>query len=898
MADTERRDIYQCVYAPAQPAEGETPLPEGPRAVLKVSSLRVAFANVALRKQVVGQLGKVGVAGLELASLFSMDDDELTPDQWKLLAQTPVATVAELARAAVDAEAGIVMKAAAEYQKAWADAEEKLKAGGAESAPATGKEGDSASGVVPSVPTDDDGAPVVPAVSSAGGPPDPLGALLGLVVGAISSATTTVLGATGLGPPSLLASASRVQGTPAATVYVRPASEAAGRPPQGTVWAQPAGVQPPPATLPNPPTPVIPVAVPLDPRTLTRRASEYVERRRRVVRALADAVTIEPVGWLHLERVEMTPTEAVPGAFVQALTLLPGETIRITHREWSRTDTEFTKLVATSLETATEDAISEKSELTESTMAQRQHSQAFNASLSASGNFGFMSIAANAGVQINNNESNSQNVSRQRTREATRKASSRAKQEHKVSFRVASAYELEDTTYREIHNAEADAVRWDFHRLLQKWDVELYRYDRRLTYDIVVPEPGSFLLRRYIELENVERALAEPFNLPVSPSALNDDTWTWYRDTYRAPIEPPPAREVPCQGHEQVTYGGQQVNGVGYVELSLSDGYQFDPSRFVVAEGEAWKDRRPDRGGGTRVGVIDAMKADNVSRLHASRGGSRYSWRFSFWWFDGPQNGQMMDIGVVGVGRRSARLLEAWQTSSFERLLEAAKSAHEDRQHTLERERDRLRRELDGRDVLDLRRIEREELMKAVLRWMLGPEFDFFPETVSTPLDGGPGGEGALYDERGRVRLEVYETTMRHGALIRFLHDAIEWESVNFVLYPYFWSDHRRWDLKQRLMNADALHWSFLKSGAARVVLTIRPGFEPAWLNLVEAGVGNGVPADHPYVTIATEMARRANQAGHREGGSARPPGESRIDFWTEYTPTGALHVKRAPSSP
>src|SRR5204863_7787833 len=45
----------------------------------------------------------------------------------------------------------------------------------------------------------------------------------------------------------------------------------------------------------------------------------------------------------------------------------------------------------------------------------------------------------------------------------------------------------------------------------------------------------------------------------------------------------------------------------------------------------------------------------------------------------------------------------------------------------------------------------------------------------------------------------------------------------------------------------------------ARVVLTIRPGFEPSFTSLVETGAFNSLPGPHPYVTIAQEIQNFAN---------------------------------------
>ena len=47
----------------------------------------------------------------------------------------------------------------------------------------------------------------------------------------------------------------------------------------------------------------------------------------------------------------------------------------------------------------------------------------------------------------------------------------------------------------------------------------------------------------------------------------------------------------------------------------------------------------------------------------------------------------------------------------------------------------------------------------------------------------------------------------------------------------------------------------FLRAGSARVVLTIRPGFEPAFTALIEAGsFSKELPPNHPYMEVAKEI--------------------------------------------
>ena len=202
-------------------------------------------------------------------------------------------------------------------------------------------------------------------------------------------------------------------------------------------------------------------------------------------------------------------------------------------------------------------------------------------------------------------------------------------------------------------------------------------------------------------------------------------------------------------------------------------------------------------------------------------------------------------------------------------------------------------------DALTLRKLEREEIMKGFLRWTFGPTFDFAPAVA-----------GPLYNADGSVFSKGIQATMLdHGRMISFLHQAIEWENMNYFLYPYFWSQASTWHERLRLSANDPIHEAFLRSGAARVVLTIRPGWEKAFLTFLATLSMNAVlPDDHPYMTIAQELESYAktNYPGivpanpeEVDPDKATEAAEGiLIGAWYEYTPTSGVDIKIGEAAP
>jgi hypothetical protein len=624
-------------------------------------------------------------------------------------------------------------------------------------------------------------------------------------------------------------------------------------------------------------------------------------RKRDVLRSIDLLGTAEPLGFLHLERMQFTPVGYVRGELVYSLPLVPGETVRLSHREWSRTETEFATLVATSVETARDDALAEKSELTESATTQQQHTSAFNSSVTASGGFGPVNVSSSVGYNAANSDSRSRTQSSKHAQEITKSASTRSKEEHKVTFRVTTTSEQEDVSFREITNATASSARWDYHRLMRKWRIDLYRYDIRLTYDVILPEPGSYLLRTYLEIADLDRRLRTGFELHGSdevhfhgsPDEITGRNWEALAAFYDVALDPPPPLYRKAQANTTQTFDTQLV-GEDYLTITLPEGYHF---MWIQPD-----DPRPALrdGGGGLLGHIDPFTSRNQQILRAGARTNSFDWRYLYDWADGnaPPKGSSLALGLNALGTVDQRTVAAWQQAQYAKILDAAKVRFEAYQQRVAMRRAELVARLDRDDALALRKIEREEIMKGVLRWVLGHHFEFYPAGLPD-LDTGYVSDLDYYsDETGRVKGRFLDggrsadLLARYTQQIRFLQTAIEWENINYILYPYFWTDTERWDAKQSLYHPDFEHRTFLRAGAARVVLTLRPQFEKAFLTFMETGrLDHLLDANHPYITVADELKAYATTNDRYTTPANEEKPENLVDTWFEYTPTGALDV-------
>jgi hypothetical protein len=97
---------------------------------------------------------------------------------------------------------------------------------------------------------------------------------------------------------------------------------------------------------------------------------------------------------------------------------------------------------------------------------------------------------------------------------------------------------------------------------------------------------------------------------------------------------------------------------------------------------------------------------------------------------------------------------------------------------------------------------------------------------------------------------------------VKFFEQAFEWNLMSYFFYPFYWAPRPKWeDLYNVEEVDDPLFRSFLQSGMARVIITVRPGFEELvnWY-MATGQVWNGgqVPTmnDPLFISIVAELSQ------------------------------------------
>jgi hypothetical protein len=115
---------------------------------------------------------------------------------------------------------------------------------------------------------------------------------------------------------------------------------------------------------------------------------------------------------------------------------------------------------------------------------------------------------------------------------------------------------------------------------------------------------------------------------------------------------------------------------------------------------------------------------------------------------------------------------------------------------------------------------------------------------------------------KGQEPVLNLKNTFHVAPQIRFFENCFEWTNMTYVLYPYFWGRKAGWTDALRISDADPDFAAFLRAGAARVQVPVRPGFEKAAAYFAKTGKiwnGNDAPmiGDDLYVAIIDEITEK-----------------------------------------
>jgi hypothetical protein len=540
-----------------------------------------------------------------------------------------------------------------------------------------------------------------------------------------------------------------------------------------------------------------------------------------------------------LMTVRETLTGYVPVDVAYVENVMPGEKFVRTHR--NEVETELT----TEIENETNSKEQRDRETTDKFELQTEVSRTLdkNWSLDAGVKGTVSGWEINADGHYGGSSSASDKTSRSFAHDVVERSVSSMEKRNRELSKARILHKVLDKTVHSFESPDKDARVGVFHWVRQDSRMQVMSHGRRMMYDFVVPEPAS-LYKHFQKLAsaNLEAFTATiptpPDPLPVTraidiiaTSTSSSQGWTKLSAAYYlSGTKPPPESKIEIVFGCEIRYGTDPTNTV--CDVKIPEGYRAT-GVSIVAEGYKG-------GSGTAGSVAPPKQIQYVVGTHSDSmaangdtiapsgllsvnvvGPSNLSLAFAL-----DKKDSAVIAGTIYCDRTIEHLL-SWKSELFERLQAAHKKQVEVFDDSLQKYNDLKAafstqqkeeiegkiRSIDGRNPYFNREIERTELKRIIISLMSCQHFDTFnamrPKVAPC----------------GYPQPDPHDT-YEQGKVIRFWEQAIDWNAMGYLFYPYFWSPKCSWPEKADTDSSDPLFDKFLAAGAARVQVPVRPGFE------------------------------------------------------------------------
>jgi hypothetical protein len=497
---------------------------------------------------------------------------------------------------------------------------------------------------------------------------------------------------------------------------------------------------------------------------------------------------------------------------------------------------------------------------------------------------GLVEFSSSAGTPVQGSLQAAEQQAATYAKDVTSRAVSKITERARTQIVQRTVREFEEKTAHTFENKDGPGNVTGVYQWIDKvYQNQVYKYDARVLYDLIVPEPGAFLIQAFARAQSEGRELIKPVAFNYTSAGITEVNYGYLAKTYEATgIEaPPPLYQTVCKAFAATP--AKMTGEPTALELPLPAGYEalkgyarfsslpyptnlpwspvlndgpFPHVELIVGEyGPFECDSYVFPPGGGPLGAAAPVNGphDVLFWLNSSPAPTNSIPIVITSWY---VVSYAVVIGITCV--RTQDTLRAWQIRTHAILMQAYLRKKAEYEERLANVLAALRAEVIGQTSAQKRKLENDELKKSCISIFTNQFYDGFIDidlvTQYDPVSGTP----VLYPQ---IRLPDAEI---HGKIIRFFEQAFEWEQVMYVLYSYFWARKDYWMSRVTIEDSDEAFADFLKAGAARVVVPVRKGFDKAVIHFMEKGViwdGGDIPEINTplYVPLIQEIQEAEN---------------------------------------
>jgi hypothetical protein len=528
------------------------------------------------------------------------------------------------------------------------------------------------------------------------------------------------------------------------------------------------------------------------------------------------------------------------GDFAHVENVLKGESREREHRRLSVREEIVTSETQRETEKERNLQSTERNEMESEASKTVQSQFQLDAGLQVSGSYGpAVSFSASLNTSFSTSTEESQRKAVSYSREVTEKTVERIRELVREERRVRTLEQIEEINVHKIENTQNPKghVRGIYRWLNKIYDAQIFNYGQRMMYEFVIPEPAAYFLYAMIENPPQDMELEKPEpptygGVALKPENLTRTNYQQYLAKYEVTNAKAPPASFKNVAYFEKQEGKEESHYQRSSKIAIPEGYE-------ATSATTW------------WGFVRSDDHADRAELVVLTGG--YDASSGWVSFSTPYRDEI-SVGVHTIYTKAFVVtvdiycqlttegFAKWQHETFAAIMESYLNKRAAYEEKLEQLAIQKGPQILGRNPFENLRIERDELKKLVIMTLRQDSY----LNINSYYGGA----------------EPYMNISKacgNGSLIRFFENAFEWNNMTYVFYPYFWGRHARWISALHLTDPDLDFAAFLRAGAARVQVPVRPGFERAVAYFSQVGEiweGSDVPliGDSMYVPIVEEI--------------------------------------------
>ncbi|PTT75085.1 MULTISPECIES: hypothetical protein [unclassified Chryseobacterium] len=407
----------------------------------------------------------------------------------------------------------------------------------------------------------------------------------------------------------------------------------------------------------------------------------------------------------------------------------------------------------------------------------------------------------------------------------------------------------------------------------KKMKNQIYNYGKRTMFEFMVPEPAK-LHRLALAVSKGQvltapvdpRKAPEPWNM-ASPKAATRELLQHWADIYGVTLTELPKENV--EVYQEIVGRPNSTGSFGAVgtPINITQNYAAKDMKiqYYMDRNSRWHNSEfycsNGKGGERNLNFGGRINQDTVWE-----NGLNLSGTFNFLYRG--RNIEDVTLNVTLYCKLSDAFMLQWQTENYNAIIKAYEEAYkkfQEEQARLDAEQKEKEAAAKEKQGTFYRYMEHDVLKHNCIAYLLQDYLNVLGQNFT---DG---------DKMENFQVFLNENLDKYTALAKFMEQAFEWEIMDYTFYPYYWANRKMWQEMYVSESVDPLFRSFLQAGMARVVVTVKPGFEDAVQFFMTTGkIWNGgevpVIGDPMYMSIVDEM---------RE-----PTGKPQGKYWITRVPT------------